>query len=73
MEAIVISLFGGVVGVIVSQVLMPVMTALGQTVAPSATGIIIALIFAIATGTVFGFYPALKASSLSPIEALSEE
>ena len=73
MEAIVISLFGGGIGVLLSQLLMPVMTALGQTVAPSASGIIIALIFAIATGTAFGFYPALKASSLVPIEALNEE
>ncbi|MEI6101287.1 MAG: ABC transporter permease, partial [Eubacteriales bacterium] len=73
MEAIVISLFGGIVGVIVSNLLMPVMSVLGQTVVPSATGVIVALVFAMATGTVFGFYPALKASSLSPIEALNEE
>jgi ABC-type antimicrobial peptide transport system permease subunit len=73
MEAIVISLFGGIVGILASNLLMPLMTALGQTVVPSATGIIVALIFAIATGTVFGFYPALKASALKPIQALSEE
>ena len=73
MEAIVISLFGGIVGVVVSNLLMPLMSVLGQTVLPSAEGIIIALIFAFATGTVFGFYPALKASSLVPIEALNEE
>jgi ABC-type antimicrobial peptide transport system permease subunit len=73
MEAIVISLFGGVVGVIVSNLLMPLMTAMGQTVSPSVTGVVVAMIFAVATGTVFGFYPALKASSLAPIEALNEE
>ncbi len=73
MEAIVISLFGGIVGVVVSNLLMPLMDILGQTVAPSATGVIVAMVFAIATGTVFGFYPALKASSLVPIEALNEE
>ena len=28
---------------------------------------------AIFTGTVFGFYPALKASKLVPVEALNEE
>ena len=39
----------------------------------SATGMVLAVVFAVVTGTVFGFYPAWKASQLVPVEVLSEE
>jgi putative ABC transport system permease protein len=34
---------------------------------------LIALLFALITGTLFGFYPAYKASKLVPVEALGAE
>ena len=71
-EANMISVFGGVIGVIVSLLLMPVLEKFGIRV-ESVLGILLALVFAMVTGTVFGFYPAKQAASLIPIEALSEE
>lgn len=73
LEANMISIFGGIVGILLSYVLMPVIEALGQTVVPSVEGVLVAFVFAMATGTVFGFSPAYKAASLVPIEALNEQ
>jgi putative ABC transport system permease protein len=40
---------------------------------PTFSGGLMALLFAVVTGTVFGFYPALRASMLVPIEALNQD
>ena len=42
-------------------------------VLPTIDGQVIALLFAVVTGTLFGFYPAYKASRLKPIDALNYE
>lgn len=73
MEANMISTFGGVMGVVVGSALMPVLGRFEMRVEPSAGGIVMALVFAILTGTLFGFYPAAKAAALKPIEALNHE
>ena len=73
MEANMISTFGGVMGVVVGSALMPVLGRFEMRVEPSAGGVIMALVFAILTGTLFGFYPAAKAAALKPIEALNHE
>jgi putative ABC transport system permease protein len=73
-EAVMLSLFGGLLGVlagiggsfIVGQALQWPME-----VPPQAIGI--AALFAVAVGIFFGFYPARKASKLDPIEALRYE
>ena len=72
-EAFLISAFGGVVGIGLSMALMPLMSYTGMRVEPSLTGYVLALLFAVVTGTVFGFYPARKAAALVPIEALNME
>lgn len=72
-EANVISTFGGLIGVALASAMMPLMQYTGIRVEPSAEGVILALVFAVFTGTVFGFYPAMKAASLVPIEALNME
>ena len=72
-ESVIISTFGGIMGVLLSYLLMPLMKYTNTPVSPSIEGQIIAIIFAMITGTLFGLYPAYKASQLKPIEVLSYE
>lgn len=73
LESVTISLFGGIMGVLLSYFLMPLMKYFNTPVSPSLMGQVIAIGFAVVTGTVFGIYPAYQASRLKPIEALSYE
>lgn len=73
MEACCISFIGGVIGIMMSFVVSPVISGFNIRMEMSAAGALIALCFSLATGTVFGFYPAWKASKLVPVEALSSE
>ena len=73
LEAAAISLIGGVLGVGASFLVTPIVTHFGIRVELSVSALVIALVFAIATGTIFGFYPAFKASRLVPVEALGAE
>lgn len=72
-EAAAISLIGGVLGNLASLVVAPIVRYLGVRVELSASAFLIALVFAVGTGTIFGFYPAYKASNLVPVEALGAE
>lgn len=72
-EAAAISLLGGVLGSIVSLVVAPVVQMLGVRVELSISAFVIAVLFAVGTGTIFGFYPAYKASKLVPVDALGAE
>lgn len=71
-EAALISVIGGVIGVALSFALIPVLEWTGTRMENGAWGWVLALAFAVATGTVFGFYPAWKASRLNPIQALDQ-
>ena len=73
LEAAAISFLGGVLGIGVSVLITPLVEYLGVRVELSVSAFFIALLFAIGTGTIFGFYPAYKASKLVPVEALSAE
>ena len=73
LEAAAISLIGGVLGVGLSFVLAPIAEYLGIRVEMSVSAWVLALVFSVGTGTIFGFYPAYKASKLVPVEALGAE
>lgn len=72
-EAAAISLIGGVLGNLASLAVAPIVQYLGVRVELSASAFLIALVFAVGTGTIFGFYPAYNASNLVPVEALGAE
>lgn len=73
LEAACISLIGAVLGVLLSLGITPVIEKLSVRVELSVQGGILSLLFGCVTGTLFGFYPAFKASKLIPVEALNHE
>jgi putative ABC transport system permease protein len=73
-EAIVISLFGGLLGIALgfaTSAALEHFLAWPTSIPPNSIGM--AFGFAAATGVFFGFYPARKAAGLDPIEALRYE
>ena len=73
-EATVLSLFGGLIGIIFGVIVSYVVSsAVGWTLYFSVGAIILSLAFSSAVGIFFGWYPAAKAAALDPIEALAYE
>ena len=73
-EAMVVALIGGLIGIAVGVISSYAIAAIaGWRVALSPLTIVLAVGFAAAVGIFFGYYPARKASRLSPIEALRYE
>ena len=73
-EAVVLSLFGGCIGIALGYGLSQGLTFwLQWPTAISINAVAVAFGFAGATGVFFGFYPARKAAALDPIEALRFE
>ena len=72
-ESAAISFLGGVLGVALSFAITPVVEYYGVRVEANASAWLAALGFAVLTGTIFGFYPAWKASRLIPVDALQAE
>lgn len=74
MEAMIMCLLGGVIGVILG-VAGGVLASnlMGAMATPSAGSIVLSLGFSLAIGVFFGYYPANKAAKMNPIDALRYE
>jgi putative ABC transport system permease protein len=73
-EAIVLCLFGGLVGVLMGSGSAVLLRRLfGWNTAVGMSSVIIAFVFAGGVGVLFGVWPARRAASLNPIDALRYE
>ena len=73
-EAAVLTSMGGVLGVISGIVMARLISSvMGTPTAISAPATLIALLFSMAIGILFGLLPAIKAANLNPIDALRRD
>jgi len=73
-EAVVLSSFGGIIGIAVAVATSYGLAALMKTPLVLDPGImILAFLFSAAVGVIFGYFPARKAARMDPIEALRYE
>ena len=73
-ESIILSTVGGIIGISLGQGIIPLISKYGGlAVTSTITGPLLGFTFSALVGVVFGFYPALKASRLDPVDALRSE
>jgi putative ABC transport system permease protein len=74
LEALVITSIGGVLGIAVGiEMARLISDYAGWRTIVSGQAVVISLLVAVVTGIVFGLYPAMRAASIQPMEALRAE
>ena len=72
-ESVILSLMGGLLGIGMAFLVCRIMTMTGIPTAINPLIVIFSTLFAALVGIIFGYYPALKAARLYPIDALRYE
>ena len=73
-ESVILSLIGGLIGIVLGLLLSYAIAAIqGMPYIVSTSAVILSFVVCAATGIFFGWYPAKKAASLDPINALRYE
>jgi len=73
-EAVVLSIIGGLIGIGFGALTAAVVSATGVLdTSLSMQAVVLAVSFSLAVGLFFGLYPATRAASLNPIDALRYE
>ncbi len=74
LEALVITSIGGIVGIVVGvQMARLISGYAGWRTIVSGQAVLLSLVVAVVTGIIFGLYPAVRAASIQPMEALRAE
>jgi putative ABC transport system permease protein len=72
-EAIILSAFGAIVGIIIATGLFYILAGYGLDIVFVWWSYVLSIFFTVAIGVFFGYYPALNASRLKPIDTLRYE
>lgn len=73
-EAVLICLFGGLIGILFGSLISWILSSVAQwNIYISLGSILLAFVFSVFVGVVFGLWPAWRAAKLLPIEALRYE
>ena len=72
-EALVLSVIGGIIGVLSGYGIGMLVGKIGYSFSPNTSIVLLAFSSSAAIGLIFGIFPAYKASKLNPIDALRSE